>query len=269
MTEKEKIKIYNLALESPIEVLKVHPLIYKGRPTMYEIDTLGNIYSHYTKRFLSTHLNNNGYLSTSIQINGINKLVMIHKLVAETFIPNPNNLPIVNHKDGDKSNPYIKNLEWTTYKENTAHAMRNGLLDHNKINYRRGIESPKNIHSEELIHHVCKLLEEGYGSTEISRILPEIDIKSVDSIKRKHNWVHISSKYNIPDPKHRIPLSDEIKAAIVNLVYNDYRVKDIMNILNLPRNSYIREQVAWIRRKIITAKPSTTIDQSIEEVILK
>jgi hypothetical protein len=51
----------------------------------------------------------------------------IHRLVAQTFIPNPNNLPTVNHKDLNKKNNYYKNLEWCTYPENCTHALLNGV----------------------------------------------------------------------------------------------------------------------------------------------
>ena len=51
----------------------------------------------------------------------------VHRVIAETFIPNPNNLPCVNHKDGNKLNNSVDNLEWCTHSENTIHAYQTGL----------------------------------------------------------------------------------------------------------------------------------------------
>lgn len=68
-----------------------------------------------------------GYLTTCLWCEGKGVSFMIHRLVALTFIPNPKNLPQVNHLDGDKANNHVSNLEWCTHAENQNHALDTGL----------------------------------------------------------------------------------------------------------------------------------------------
>ncbi len=68
-----------------------------------------------------------GYIRVSLSKDGIKKSAYLHRLVAEHFIPNPCNLPEVNHKDGDKANCRLDNLEWIDRKGNEKHAWDNGL----------------------------------------------------------------------------------------------------------------------------------------------
>lgn len=78
-------------------------------------------------RQLAPALGRDGYLWVGLK--GSNKrMKKIHRLVAETFIPNPDNKPVVNHIDGNKQNNEVANLEWVTYSENTQHAIATGLL---------------------------------------------------------------------------------------------------------------------------------------------
>lgn len=79
----------------------------------YKITKSGNIWSIYTNKFLKTRIHN-GY--QTISLNGYE--ASIHRLVALTFIENPNDLPLVNHLDENKLNNHVNNLEWTTQKEN-------------------------------------------------------------------------------------------------------------------------------------------------------
>ncbi|AIY85357.1 helix-turn-helix domain of resolvase family protein (plasmid) [Clostridium baratii str. Sullivan] len=89
----------------------------------YLIDEDGRIYSTITNKYLKTSINRKGY--EGIKLN--KKSYRIHRLVAITYIENPNNLPQVNHKDGDKSNNNVSNLEWCTNGENQLHAFATGL----------------------------------------------------------------------------------------------------------------------------------------------
>lgn len=68
-----------------------------------------------------------GYQYVVLSENGRSKYHAVHRLIAETFIPNPGNLPCINHKDGNKQNNAVDNLEWCTKSENTRHSYRNGL----------------------------------------------------------------------------------------------------------------------------------------------
>ena len=106
------------------EKWKVMPL-FEGR---YKVSDIGNVM--HTKRNVlkSRFTDERGYLRTGFYQNGKTKIMTIHRCVALTFIPNPENKPEVNHKDGEKLNNHISNLEWVTTQENIAHAIRNGLF---------------------------------------------------------------------------------------------------------------------------------------------
>jgi hypothetical protein len=114
----------------------------------YEISNLGNVlslervieYEYPTKsgtiikkrsfkksKKLKTHINSAGYYTTDFQVNKIKETVTIHRLIAEAFIPNPENKPTVNHRNGIKLDISIENLEWSTYGENNKHAVDNNL----------------------------------------------------------------------------------------------------------------------------------------------
>lgn len=97
-------------------------LVYSGVSyNDFMIDEYGNILNCKTKTIYKKSLRkSNGYLYAYLPLGkrGNTKCVRIHKAVAETFIPNHNNLPIVNHIDENKQNCYVGNLEWVTAKEN-------------------------------------------------------------------------------------------------------------------------------------------------------
>ena len=67
-----------------------------------------------------------GYPSVSLTRDGVSQNVLVHRLVAKTFLPNPNNLPFVNHKDTNRSNNKLENLKWCTEEYNNIHAVYHG-----------------------------------------------------------------------------------------------------------------------------------------------
>ena len=96
----------------------------------YLVSEKGEIYSKRFNKKLIPKQNWDGYLRIQIWENNKCKFVAWHRIIAETFIPNPNNLPCVNHKDGNKQNNSIDNLEWCTQQENVNHAWKNGMSTH-------------------------------------------------------------------------------------------------------------------------------------------
>lgn len=95
----------------------------------YTIDIEGNVYSLLSKKYLNPWLDSSGYLQVELRDDcGNRKIKKLHRLVAETFIPNPENLPEVNHKDENKQNPCMNNLEWCTSKYNSNYGTRKERL---------------------------------------------------------------------------------------------------------------------------------------------
>ena len=76
-----------------------------------------------------TNTDKYGYKKLGLYIDGVQKNYFIHRLVAQAFIPNPDNKPCVNHIDGDKLNNHVDNLEWMTHLENMQHGFKTGLFD--------------------------------------------------------------------------------------------------------------------------------------------
>jgi hypothetical protein len=109
----------------------------KGYEGLYEISEDGKVYStgkgnstcpFYSEyREIPARKKPTGYLHIKLFKNGVRKYYSIHRIVALNFIPNPENKPQVNHKDGNKSNNTVENLEWVTSKENIIHSIENGL----------------------------------------------------------------------------------------------------------------------------------------------
>ena len=95
----------------------------------YIIFSSGEIYSNKTHKYLKGNINNQGYKVVTLTHNKKKKGYSLHRLVAETFLDNPNNLPAVNHIDGNKQNNNISNLEIINKKQNALHS--NYILNKN------------------------------------------------------------------------------------------------------------------------------------------
>lgn len=108
----------------------------------YDIYSDGRVFSRKTNRFLTLSKDSSGYLSVEISkgTGASRRRVLVHRLVAQAFLKNPNNYPVVNHKDETRTNNNVENLEWCTYAYNvnygTAPARRIAHTDFTKEIYK-------------------------------------------------------------------------------------------------------------------------------------
>lgn len=142
----------------------------KGYEGLYQISNLGNIKSN--TNIKSKRINKQGYLTTQLCKNNKKRSKRINRLVAEAFIPNPNNFPQVNHKDENKLNNEVSNLEWCTEKYNTNYGTRNLKISKSKykkvlqfdmnMNFIKKWDSIKEAQEELKLFHISDVCKKRY-----------------------------------------------------------------------------------------------------------
>jgi hypothetical protein len=156
-----------------------------GYENDYEISSSGNIRSkeRYRKnrngymlvksQIIKPHNHPKGYLRITLARNNTKANFFVHRLVAQAFIPNLENLPQINHKDGNKKNNSIENLEWCDNNYNRYHAVVN------------------NLHSTLLKKEDVKYIRESsQNSYELANLF-KVTRQHINRIKRKRFWKHI------------------------------------------------------------------------------
>ena len=135
-----------------------------------------------------------GYYKINIVMpNGATLKTTISRIVAQTFIPNPENKAQVNHKDGNKLHEWVDNLNWMTPSENCSHRDATGLSSP-----MRGSANGRSIYTEDQIRKACQMMSVPYQPSEIEKIT---GVKNIDQykIKKGDNWTHISKDYVFPE----------------------------------------------------------------------
>lgn len=176
-------KLNSLEWESPIfkhgegkyqdHILKDNVPGYPG----YHVSKRGNVYSRWDvngkgimmKRYHKKipHLNKNGRYIIGLSQPGVGtKKWLLHRLVALIYVPNPERLPYVCHKDNVPTNNSYKNLYWGTQKDNMSQASKEGRLHH-----KRGAESPNYKGTEIQRSYIPRLIDQGFTRKEISEIM--------------------------------------------------------------------------------------------------
>ena len=108
-----------------------------GYEGLYEVSDMGRVKSlkHGKEKILKQGKEGSGYLNVALYKDGQKKMSLVHRLIAEAFIPNPNNLETVNHKDEVKINNTASNLEWMSQKDNINYGTRNKRTSAANINH--------------------------------------------------------------------------------------------------------------------------------------
>lgn len=126
--------------------------------------------------------NGNGYLIVGLSMNGKRKNYYVHRLVAQHFIPNPLNKKVVNHKDFNKTNNFVKNLEWLTAKENINYTFKN-----NRVKIIRGEQKHSAKITECQVKEIRKRINNGEKLVKIAEDY-SISAKQISSIKHGRKW---------------------------------------------------------------------------------
>lgn len=167
-----------------------------GYEGFYDVSNLGRVKSLFrmvpwngTMRPIRERImvggNQNAYRSVLLRKDNAFKTFSFHRIVATAFIPNPLNLPMVNHKDGNKLNNRLENLEWVTLKQNAEHASKSGLM--NSMN---GETNPKAKLSENDVQTIRQEFSIGACRQELASRY-SVSRTCIRSITTRKTWRHI------------------------------------------------------------------------------
>lgn len=180
-----------LGYEYQNDEIKWKKIFIDGEETKYSISNIGIVRNDKTYKLMKTNFYKK-YESVNLTINGKGKSYFIHILVAIAFIPNPENKPQVNHKDGNKSNNYDYNLEWVTASENMRHAFDNGLNKYNSDNFSRI--------PDKTVINICEDLNTGKSFSEIARIYG-VSRQFVSDVYKRKIRCSITNNYDFSNYK--------------------------------------------------------------------
>jgi hypothetical protein len=129
------------------------------------------------ERTLKNRNDGRGYYSVILYKGNTKISYRIHRLVAKAFIPNINNRPEINHKDGNKQNNNVDNLEWCTRKENTSHARQNGLYPKNA----------RRLFNKNTVENIKSMIKQGFLNRYIADKL-NTNIQNIRNIRIGHTY---------------------------------------------------------------------------------
>ena len=225
----------------------------------YEISSCGKVFSLKRKHNQSNKMNNEEielkiqYIDNAYAILGLTdddgnrRMKSVHRLVAEAFIENPENKRTVNHKDGDKHNNVLSNLEWATYQENSQHAHNTGL----NPKQNGGKNAMAKIKEEECIQLIIDMLE-GASNNELASKY-NLHSRYISLIRGKKRWKHLwENMFRGFDPlishaKYKNELDVDTQIIIINRIKNGEMLKSLSIEYSVDRSilSRVKNNKAW------------------------
>jgi hypothetical protein len=188
ITTKDAMR--NLSIEDMLSEKWVDTEGYEG---IYKVSNYGRVKSlsrtlfngkaffNTKEKILSPKLGNNGYYSFSLSKEKKKVFYLAHRLIAKAFIPNPENKPTVNHKDSDRANNSISNLEWNTYRENNCHKIKTTKNKYIGVSFHK-----RNLKWTSYIFIEKKLIHLGSFESEEEAYKSRVEYEKKNNIKNKY-----------------------------------------------------------------------------------
>ncbi len=159
-----------------------------GFEAYFKVSSCGRVFSKRSNKILKQHLSKNGYMTVAVRIGGRNGQAYcfkIHRLVAEAFIPNLENKPMVNHIDNNRANNHISNIEWCTAKENAQHCVKSG--NHPRLSGEDNGQSKLTKDQVEYIRKVFKPHDKEFGARALGRKF-NVNKTTILSVVNNESW---------------------------------------------------------------------------------
>ena len=204
----------------------------RGYEELYTISNYGEVFLVKNGQKRKTTMTKTGYVIIILSKNAVKKTYLLHRLVAEHFVPNPENKSEVNHIDGNKLNNKASNLEWVTREENIEKATETGLIN--------SFSGRNNAFTEEQVHFIRELYTLGYSQSKLSRmfsvahsVIRNIVTNKTYQDKKEYEYYSANSH-----------LSPQARSIIKNLLKNGFSYQQIASMCDLNKEtvrSYYRD----------------------------